>query len=225
MARGYTGAFGRSINDAWIWLLALRASSCSGSPTSAGRCRCGTSTCSALLSFGPPSTTSTGATSSRRCRSSTRRCSTCSGAWSGSAARARASATSPIWPVWVLLAATVFLAGFRFGLNVEASNVIDVGLRERHRRAADRRRRGDAVRPHAGRRPARNAAPRTPTATSASTSRRTAAASRPTGGATRTGPSPISPTCPATSRIGCDGKWDAPAGRALRRRSSGTRSR
>ena len=28
----------------------------------------------------------------------------------------------------VLLAATVFLAGFRFGLNVRASNVIDVGL-------------------------------------------------------------------------------------------------
>ena len=33
----------------------------------------------------------------------------------------------PVWPVWVLLAATVFLAGFRIGLNVEASNVIDVG--------------------------------------------------------------------------------------------------
>jgi hypothetical protein len=33
-----------------------------------------------------------------------------------------------IWaPVWLLVAATVFLAGFRIGLNVEASNVIDVG--------------------------------------------------------------------------------------------------
>jgi hypothetical protein len=31
------------------------------------------------------------------------------------------------WPVWVLLAASVFLAGFRVGLNIEASNVIDVG--------------------------------------------------------------------------------------------------
>jgi hypothetical protein len=31
------------------------------------------------------------------------------------------------WPTWVLLAATVFLVGFRIGLNVEASNVIDVG--------------------------------------------------------------------------------------------------
>ncbi len=32
-----------------------------------------------------------------------------------------------VWPVWVLAAATVFLAGFRVGLNVQASNVIDVG--------------------------------------------------------------------------------------------------
>jgi hypothetical protein len=33
----------------------------------------------------------------------------------------------PVWPVWVLAAATVFAAGFRVGLNVRASNVIDVG--------------------------------------------------------------------------------------------------
>jgi hypothetical protein len=33
----------------------------------------------------------------------------------------------PVWPVWVLAAAAVFLAGFRIGLNVEDSNVIDVG--------------------------------------------------------------------------------------------------
>ncbi len=36
-------------------------------------------------------------------------------------------AARPVWPVWVLAAATVFLAGFRVGLNVESSNVIDVG--------------------------------------------------------------------------------------------------
>jgi hypothetical protein len=34
----------------------------------------------------------------------------------------------PLWPVWVLAAATVFLAGFRVGLNVRDSNVIDVGF-------------------------------------------------------------------------------------------------
>jgi hypothetical protein len=34
---------------------------------------------------------------------------------------------SVVWPVWLLLAMTVFLAGFRIGLNVRASNVIDVG--------------------------------------------------------------------------------------------------
>jgi hypothetical protein len=32
-----------------------------------------------------------------------------------------------LWPVWLLAAATVFVAGFRVGLNVRESNVIDVG--------------------------------------------------------------------------------------------------
>jgi hypothetical protein len=34
---------------------------------------------------------------------------------------------SAVWPVWVLAAATVFLAGFKVGLNWRDSNVIDVG--------------------------------------------------------------------------------------------------
>ncbi|TMK66559.1 MAG: hypothetical protein E6G60_02840 [Actinobacteria bacterium] len=42
--------------------------------------------------------------------------------WTGRAVRGRF-----VWPYWVLLAAAVFLAGFRIGLNVEDSNVIDVG--------------------------------------------------------------------------------------------------
>lgn len=33
----------------------------------------------------------------------------------------------PLWPIWVLAAATVFLGGFKIGLNVRDSNVIDVG--------------------------------------------------------------------------------------------------
>jgi hypothetical protein len=33
----------------------------------------------------------------------------------------------PVWPVWILVAGAVFLTGFRIGLNVETSNVIDVG--------------------------------------------------------------------------------------------------
>jgi len=45
--------------------------------------------------------------------------------WIG--AGGRATRGRPLWPTWVLLAATVFLVGFRIGLNVEASNVIDVG--------------------------------------------------------------------------------------------------
>jgi hypothetical protein len=38
-----------------------------------------------------------------------------------------ARASRPLWPVWLLAAATVFLVGFRIGLNVRDSNVIDVG--------------------------------------------------------------------------------------------------
>ena len=45
--------------------------------------------------------------------------------WIARATARRAAA--PVWPVWLLAAATVFLAGFRVGLNVRASNVIDVG--------------------------------------------------------------------------------------------------
>jgi len=43
------------------------------------------------------------------------------------AKRGTATPGRPVWPVWVLVAATVFLVGFRVGLNIRASNVIDVG--------------------------------------------------------------------------------------------------
>jgi hypothetical protein len=36
-------------------------------------------------------------------------------------------ASRPLWPVWLLAAATVFAGGFRVGLNLRDSNVIDVG--------------------------------------------------------------------------------------------------
>jgi hypothetical protein len=45
--------------------------------------------------------------------------------WTARAGRARAAA--PLWPVWLLAAAAVFLIGFRVGLNLRDSNVIDVG--------------------------------------------------------------------------------------------------
>jgi hypothetical protein len=37
------------------------------------------------------------------------------------------SVRAAFWPVWLLAAAAVFLSGFRIGLNLEGSNVIDVG--------------------------------------------------------------------------------------------------
>ncbi len=42
--------------------------------------------------------------------------------------RDRAPRGSVVWPAWLLIGATVFLIGFRVGLNVEDGNVIDVGL-------------------------------------------------------------------------------------------------
>jgi hypothetical protein len=47
-------------------------------------------------------------------------------AWVGLRGRSP-SRRAAFWPVWLLAAATVFLAGFRIGLNLEGSNVIDVG--------------------------------------------------------------------------------------------------
>jgi hypothetical protein len=47
------------------------------------------------------------------------------GIWIG--VTGRGSRARPLWPAWLLLAAAVFLVGFRIGLNAEASNVIDVG--------------------------------------------------------------------------------------------------
>ena len=47
-------------------------------------------------------------------------------AWIGIRGRP-AAASVPVWPVWVLAAATVFAGGFRVGLNLSDSNVIDVG--------------------------------------------------------------------------------------------------
>ncbi len=41
----------------------------------------------------------------------------------------RSGPLAPVWPTWVLVAVTVFLLGFRVGLNLEAPRgVIDVGL-------------------------------------------------------------------------------------------------
>jgi hypothetical protein len=48
------------------------------------------------------------------------------GVWIG--ATGRGSRSRPVWSAWVLLAAAVFLGGFRIGLNVMDSNVIDVGF-------------------------------------------------------------------------------------------------
>ena len=127
MARGYDGAFGRKINEPWVWL-----SFCAVFLLGLADLRRLLSVRNldllVLLSFGislwffnrgdvftatplayPPPL-------SLPARMA------CVGG------RGRARPSRALWPVWALLAATVFLAGFRFGLNLRASNVIDVGL-------------------------------------------------------------------------------------------------
>ncbi|HEX2044424.1 MAG TPA: hypothetical protein VHF23_02215 [Gaiellaceae bacterium] len=127
MARGYDGAFGRKINEPWVWLplcaLFLVGLADLRRPLSMRNLDL-----LVLLSFSvslwffnrgdiftamplvyPPLLYLLGRM-----------------AWIGW--RGRGSPVRAVWPVWALLAATVFLAGFRVALNVQASNVIDVGL-------------------------------------------------------------------------------------------------
>jgi hypothetical protein len=47
------------------------------------------------------------------------------GTWIG--VTGRGSPSRSVWPAWILLGAAVFLGGLRIGLNVQGSNVIDVG--------------------------------------------------------------------------------------------------
>ena len=128
MARGYDGAFGgRTINERWVWL-----TFCAVFLLGLGNLRRPLSLRNldllALLAFTPslyafnrgevfwsaplaipPLLYVIGRL-----------------AWIG--VRGRAVRVPPTWPAWVLLGATVFLLGFRIGLNVQAPySVIDVG--------------------------------------------------------------------------------------------------
>jgi hypothetical protein len=127
MARGGEGAFGRKINEPWIWLL-FCAAFLVGLADWRRLLSLRNLDLVVLLSFSfslyffnrgdifaamplayPPLVYFLART-----------------AWIGW--RGRGTRTSAVWPAWVLLAATVFLLGFRVGLNIRASNVIDVGL-------------------------------------------------------------------------------------------------
>ena len=197
MARGGDGAFGGKVLDRPCPSGSASASSSwSGSPTCGARSPFATSTSSSLLSF-----------SVSLCVLQPRRDLPQRPARLPAArlparphgldrlSRPRAASWRPLWPVWVLAAAAVFLAGFRVGLNVQAPRgVIDVGYAGVI--GADRILDGQAPYGHMpirGDAAARAARP-TPTATSATGSRRTAAASRRTSAATRTARPPTSPT-------------------------------
>ena len=222
MARGYDGAFGRKINNPWIWL-SLCAVFFIGLADLRRPLSIRNLDLLVLLSFGislyffnsgevftamplvyPPLLYLLGRM-----------------AWIGW--KGRGSSSQPLWPVWVLLAATVFLAGFRFGMNVRASNVIDVGLAGvigAQRIVED----GESPYGNMPTTRARSAASRTPTATSASGSRRTGAARWPTAAATRTARSATSPTSRASSPWATTTSG-TPCRPRTSRPSSGTRSR
>jgi hypothetical protein len=127
MARGYDGAFGRKINKPWIWLplsaLFLLGLADLRRPLSVRNLDLLVllSFSLSLLFFNRGNVFAAMPLAYPPLAYLLVRM-----AWIGW--RGRGSPARPIWPVWVLLAATVFLGGFRLGLNLQGSNVIDVGL-------------------------------------------------------------------------------------------------
>ena len=126
MARGYEGAFGRKINEPWVWLgfcvLFLAGLADWRRPLSIRNLDL-----LVLLSF----SFSLWAFNRGEIFSAMQLAYPpllyllARMVWIGR--RGRGSGGRTVWPAWVLLAATVFLVGFRVGLNARASNVIDVG--------------------------------------------------------------------------------------------------
>ena len=127
MARGYDGAFGRKINEPWIWWL-LSAVFFVGLANFRRPLSLRNLDLLVLLSFSASwwffndgrIFTSVPLAYPPLVYLLVRM------VWLGTRGRSRAPST-PFWPVWVLVAATFFIGGVRIGLNLEASNVIDVG--------------------------------------------------------------------------------------------------
>ncbi len=127
MARGYDGAFGRKINEPWIWWL-LSAVFFVGLANFRRPLSLRNLDLLVLLSFSASwwffndgrIFTSVPLAYPPLVYLLVRM------VWLGTRGRSRAPST-PFWPVWLLVAATFFIGGARIGLNLEASNVIDVG--------------------------------------------------------------------------------------------------
>ena len=135
--------------------------------------------------------------------------------------RDRAPRGSAVWPVWLLIGATVFLRRLpdrpqRARLERDRRRLL-----RRDRRRPDRARRRARTGTSRSRATGPRAAPPTRPARSATGSRRTAAARRRTRTATRTAPSPTRPTCPATASSAGAGSGTR-CRPPTRRRSSGT---
>ena len=200
-------------------------SSSSGSRTCAARSRSGTSTCSRCSRSRSRCGSSTRARSSGAPRSPIRRMLYLLGRCVWIARRNRPPrASKPVWPIWLLAGAAVFLGGLPGRPERRGAAQRDRRrLRRRGRRAPDRERR-DALRAHAGPGETRRRVGRPMRKVrSASASRPTGAARLPTRGATPTGRSPTWPTCPGTRSSAGPGSGTS-SGPRTRPRSSSTGS-
>ena len=134
MARGYPGAFGRKVNSPWVWIPLTLLFLAPFARCAAGRGMLHLDLL-VLVGFGVSVAFFNDAQHRRvgpdrhRAAVLPARCACCGSATARDArGRRAADAPLPLWvsPVW-LAVALIFLVGFRIGLNVNASNVIDVG--------------------------------------------------------------------------------------------------
>ena len=126
MARGYEGAFGREINNPWLWL-GFCAAFLLGLADLRRPLSIRNLDLLVLLSFSASLWFFNGGDVFTAMPLAYPPMLYLLARLAWVAWRGRGSSSRPLWPAAVLLAATVFLAGFRVGLNWRASNVIDVG--------------------------------------------------------------------------------------------------
>jgi hypothetical protein len=133
MARGYSGAFGRKVNSPWVW---IPLSILFVAPFLRGRPRWLHADLLALAAFGVSVAffndanidASVPIATALLCYLLVRMLAIGYGRRSRAQDGGPPRRTLPLWvsPMW-LAVALVFLVGFRIGLNINASNVIDVG--------------------------------------------------------------------------------------------------
>ena len=201
MARGRPGAFGGKLLTSWPVWVGLSAIFLLGLADLRRPLSMRTVDLLVLLSFGVSlAFFNRGGLPERRARRSAARLPGRANRMDRLPATARPGSTAAVWPVWALAVATLFLVGFRVGLNVDnGRSVIDVGYAGVI--GGDRILDGEGPTRHDAGRRRKPAAGPTPTAGYESGSRRTVAASRRIRVGTPTGPSPIASPAAVLARV------------------------